>query len=309
MAEIIYSTDDFSNLDVLQSSVCCFGVFDGVHVGHRFLIRQTIDSALQHGVKSAVITFDIDPDELFKRKGFVKLMSNEKRIEALADSGVDLVVVLPFSREFAAQSPIEFLNSTFNSGVPVELHVGSNFRFGCKAAGTVSDLTAWGANHGMSVVGHDLETALGTVVSATRIRTLLEDGSNIGQANELLGRPYRMSGRVEQGRKEGRDMGFRTANVFVPINLRALAPGVFGAYAFVEGHRYKAAVSVGVSPMFADETQAYCEAHLLDFEGDIYGDVVDIDFIEWLRPMMKFSSVEELISTVMGNIDWVRNNL
>ena len=126
---------------------------------------------------------------------------------------------------------------------------------------------------------------------------------------ELLGRPYRLAGTVRPGRGEGRDMGFRTANLIVAPALQVLGEGVYAAWAEVDGARYKAAVSVGVSPMFADRTEAFCEVHLLDFEGDLYGRQIAIDFEELLRPMMAFDSVEELIATVTADIERVRTDL
>mgnify|MGYP004453943075 CR=1 FL=1 len=308
-AVVVQVDSDFGNIERLAGSACCFGVFDGVHRGHRCLIDATIADAHERGTNAVVVTFDIDPDELFDPDGLRKLMSNGARIDALAQTGVDCVLVLPFTKEFAALEPEDFLTTCFGVALPLSLNVGSNFRFGRKAKGDVYELSLWGAKHGMAVFAHDLEELSGEPVSATRIRKLLFDGRNIKQANKLLGRPYRMGGRVERGRQEGRDMGFRTANVFVAKQLRALGEGVYAAYATVDGNRYKAAVSVGVSPTFADETHAFCEAHLLDFDADIYGDIIELDFIEWLRPMMKFDDVDELISTVMGNINWVRANL
>lgn len=308
-AEVIRVNADFDNIGVLAGATCCFGVFDGVHLAHRHLIEETAIGAHARGARAVVITFDIDPDEIFNPAGLRKLMSNESRIGFLATLGVDAVLVLPFSREFAALSPDEFLSECFSRALPAVLNVGDNFRFGYKAKGDVDVLSAWGKQRGMEVVAHDLEELLGEPVSATRIRKLLSCGRNVKEANKLLGRPYRMTGRVEQGRQEGRDMGFRTANVYVAPQLRALGEGVYAAYATVDGVRYKAAVSVGVSPTFADETHAFCEAHLLDFDADIYGDTVSLDFAEWLRPMMKFDDVDTLIKTVMGNIDWVRANL
>ena len=309
MADVLYVNDDFSNDRILNGSVCCFGVFDGVHAGHRYLVEHTVKDAKRCGSRSAIITFDIDPDELFHAASLKKLMSNTARIEMLASLPVDDVIVLAFTREFASRAPEEFLEACFGAATPTALHVGSNFRFGSHATGDVEALSVWGESHGMRVEGHDLETMLDQAVSSTRIRELLGDGQRIKEANELLTRPYRMTGKVEAGRQEGRDMGFRTANVYIDPQLRALSPGVFAAYAFVDGIRYKAAVSVGVSPMFADETNAYCEAHLLDFDRDIYGNDITLDFIYWLRPMMKFDSVDALVATVMGNIQWVRDNL
>lgn len=289
----------------LAGSDCAFGVFDGVHRGHRFLIDAALRSP---SPVTAVLTFDVDPDELFCGDGFRKIMSNGLRVASLAASGADAVVVLPFTREFAQLSPQDFLRETFGGAAPASLHVGVNMRFGCKAAGTVTTLEAWGEASGCAVVSHDLLLADGVPVTSSRIRALLEGGS-IEEANDLLGHPYVLEGAVVEGRHQGRDMGFCTANLMVPPSLRTLGEGVYAAYAQVDGVRYKAAVSVGVAPTFADEATATCEAHLLDFEGSLYGKRVALEFRRWLRPMIAFASVDELVRTVKGNIQWVRDNL
>ncbi len=123
------------------------------------------------------------------------------------------------------------------------------------------------------------------------------------------GWPYALRGTVQPGRGEGGDFGFRTANLHVPDQLRAIGDGVYAAWATVEGERYRAAVNVGVPATFADRAKATCEVHLLDFEGDLYGKPIVVEFMHWLRPMRKFDDVDELVATVQGNIAWVRENL
>ena len=170
------------------------------------------------------------------------------------------------------------------------------------------ELEAWAKNSGTSICAHDLVSVDGKPITATRIRLLLADGK-VREAADLLTYPYTLHDRVLPGRGEGRDMGFRTANLVVEPMRRVLSEGVYAAYALVDGVRYRAAVSVGVSPTFKGETDSYCEVHILDFEGDIYNQDIYVEFVEWLRPMMEFAHVDELISTVMGNIQWVRDNL
>lgn len=293
---------------LLAGSVCAFGVFDGVHVGHRYLIEAACEQAKRASAPSIALTFDIDPDELFRPDSLKKLLSNERRIELLAASGVDRVAVLPFTRDFAALGPREFLDDTFSGFAPVGMHVGRGFRFGRAASGTEADLESWAGEHAASVSVHDLACSQGQAVSATRIRGLLSQGK-IEEANRLLGRPYAMEGEVVSGRGEGADMGIRTANLHVPERLRALGDGVYAAWAEVDGARFRAAVNVGVAATFADRATANVEAHLLDFSGDIYGRRITLDFMNWLRPMKKFDDVAELIATIEGNIAWVRENL
>lgn len=301
----IYESGTLEAAQALLGSDCAFGVFDGVHRGHAFLINAALGSAAP---QSTVLTFDIDPDELFYPDRHRKIMTNDRRIETLAACGVDSVVILPFTRDFARLSPSAFLAETFGDAVPASVHVGSDIRFGSRASGTVATLGEWGAASGCAVVVHDLLVVDGAPVTSSRIRGLLSQGS-IEEANDLLGHSYVVEGTVVEGRHEGRDMGFRTANLALPTNLRTLGEGVYAAYAYVDGRRYKAAVSMGVAPTFADEATATCEAHLLDFDSSIYGQRIELEFRRWLRPMKAFDSVEELVRTVMGNIQWVRDNL
>lgn len=305
-----YNVDEGFDYALFDRACCAFGVFDGVHAGHRFIIGEAAAASERlGGARCVVVTFDRDPDELFAHGSLRKLMSNEARIRALASlPHVDAVAVLPFTREFAALAPDDFLEQTFGSAhVPAALHVGFDVRFGARAAGTVDDLAAWGASRGMSVVSHDLLVLDGAPVTSTRIRKLLSGGL-IKQANALLGARYTAFGTVHPGRGEGADMGFATANLNVPEELRVLGDGVYAAYAHVLGVRYKAAVNVGVAPTFEGAT-ANMEVHILDFAGDIVGEQVEVEFVEWLRPMKKFDDVDVLIKTVMGNINWVRDNL
>lgn len=304
----VFKFDQPEARQVLACSSCAFGVFDGVHAGHRFLIESACADAGEHGLRSVALTFDIDPDERFHPERLKKLLSNQDRIAMLADSGVDAVIVLPFTDGFAANSPEAFLQAVFGGNVPASLHVGSDLRFGSKAAGDVPFLREWGSANGMRVCAYDLFQMDGQPVTSTRIRHLLAEGA-VDQASELLTYPYTLHDRVVAGRGEGRDMGFKTANLIVEPMRRILREGVYGAYAIVDGVRYKAAVSVGVSPTFKDQTEAYSEVHILDFEEDIYGQDIKVEFVAWLRPMITFDSVDELIATVMGNIAWVRDNL
>ena len=307
MAEILKCDETFDHT-FFSGSSCAFGVFDGVHCGHQYLLSCARETAEKNGGASVALTFDIDPDEVFHPERLKKLMTNEERIKTLSESGVDAVVVLPFTKRFSASSPEEFLVNTFNGHAPSYLHVGYDFRFGARAKGTVKELASWAGDTGTEICAHDLKSADGAPITATRIRLLLQD-NDIDEANRLLGRPYYLVGDVQPGRGEGHDLGFRTANLKVPSQLQALGSGVYGAYAHVNGNRYKAAVSVGVSPVFADRTDATCEAHILDFEGDLYGKPIKIEFCHFLRPMIKFDTVDELIATVTENITWVRENM
>lgn len=271
-------------------------------------MEQAIGTARSSGDKVIALTFDKDPDEMFHPDRLKKLMSNEARLEMLASLPIDYVVVLPFTKEFAAAEPWEFLDKTFKGNAPAYLHIGYDFKFGKRASGRVDDLRNWAALNDMVVCAHDLKSSAQLPVSATRIRLLLAEG-NITEANRLLTRRYFLDGEVRRGRGEGAGMGFCTANLQVDPLLQALADGVYAGWAIVRGERYKAAISVGVAPTFKDKAQATCEVHILDFIGDVYGERIRVEFDTWLRPMMEFETVEQLVEVVQGNIAWVRDHL
>lgn len=236
MAVVISRNDPSFDEALLDRASVAFGVFDGVHEGHRFIIGEAVNTAREEGRASAVITFDIDPDEVFAADRLKKLMTNEARIVKLAELDVDAVVVLPFSREFAAQSPEDFLNACFGGGVPSHIHIGSDFHFGRQGRGAMwRACSRVGAlERGMEVHGHELVAEGGRPVTATRIRCLLSEGRP-REAADLLGRPYELSGIVRPGRGEGRDFGFATANLEVPPLLLAVGEGVYACYVIVNG--------------------------------------------------------------------------
>ncbi len=303
----LHRVDESFDHALLRGTSCAFGVFDGLHTGHRYLIDSAKATAPE-GSRCIVMTFDIDPDEVFHPDRLKKLMRNEDRLRALEASGADDVVVLPFAPGLYSKTPEDFLAFAFSAGAPAHMHVGEDFRFGARAAGTVETLEAWGKACGCEIHAHHLVSADGKPITATRIRLLLAD-CNVREAARLLGHPYALRETVHRGRGDGAGFGFATANLVVKPHDRVLGEGVYAAYALIEGTRFKAAVSVGVSPTFEAQSTANMEAHILDFEGDLVDQDITLEFVEYLRPMMKFDSTEELVATVTCNIAWVRENL
>ena len=303
----LYRADESFDWGVLAGASCAFGVFDGLHTGHRYLIDRAIETA-QSSDGALAITFDIDPDEMFHPDRLKKLMRNDHRIEALEASGVGGVTVLPFTSELSRLQPEEFLAVAFPAGVPAHLHVGEDFRFGAKASGTVDTLKEWGERCGCQVHAHTLVNADGEPITATRIRKLLLS-CRIDEANRLLGHPYALRETVQRGRGDGASFGIATANLLVKPHDRVLGEGVYAAYAMLGEARYKAAVSVGVSPTFEATSTANMEVHVLDFEGDLVGRSIEVQFVEHMRPMKKFDKTEELIATIKSDIAHVRDSL
>lgn len=287
---------------------CAFGVFDGVHEGHRFIIGRAVDDARARNTRSIIITFDADPSELFDPDAKDKLMTNDQRVAALSRLGADDVAVISFDRSVAALAPDAFLDTLFASGAPALMCVGEDFRFGSRASGTVADLERWGRAHGMDVEGDALLQVDGEPVTSTRIRALLAC-DNVKEAAKLLGHWYELTGKVISGRQAGREMGICTANLAVERARLVPSDGVYAASALVDGKRFKAAVSIGVPITFEGVTERTIEAHILDFDEDIYGKELTLAFVEHLRPMIKFDTSDALIAQINEDIKRTRQIL
>lgn len=292
-------------------AICAIGAFDGVHAGHRFLIQSMVEDAHRRGTASVVVTFDVDPDELFLDRSKVrKLLSNEDRIERLANLGADYVLVLPFTCEFAAHTFDSFLMEYLLTSMELEcIHVGYDFRLGAGTDGDVGNLRDWGRARGCGCVGYDLLRIGNEPVTATRIRELIGHGQ-VAKAADLLGYPFYITGVVHHGRGEGGErFDIPTANVFWEVPYTPVLDGVYAGYVKVDGVRYPAAINMGVPPTFKERTDCRLEPHLLDFTGDLYGKTVSVSFVERLRDLKAFSSEEELRETIGANIEWVREHL
>ena len=305
MAEIV-TLDMASVGDFFAGSSCVFGVFDGFHVGHQLMVGEALATRPEGG-RVIAITMDIDPDEVFARGRLKKLLTNEERLEMLAASGVDAVAVLPFSPELAAMSPVDFLEAIFGEGAPAYMHVGVDFGFGRFGAGGVEDLRAWGEPRGMTVVGHELFRLDGCPITATRIRGLLADG-RVDAAARLLGRPYHITGTVVHGRGSGAAFGIPTANLDVPPALLCTGEGVYGCRTVIDGRACNAAVCIGIPPTFEGRAKQQVEAHILDFDGDVYGRAITLEFVQFIRPNRVFASLDELIATLRDNIATIRDS-
>jgi riboflavin kinase / FMN adenylyltransferase len=306
MTKTVFYQEGIENIG---DAVVAIGAFDGVHMGHRYLIDAMNADASRRGCASVIVTFDIDPNELFLESTQVrKLLSNDDRIAFLCDLGVDYVYVIPFTHMLASLPYEAFLEQVLGSSMNVRgIHVGSGFRFGSNAEGDVTALKIWGKDRNCACFAYDLWRIAGNPVSATRIRELLAQGE-VTAASTLLGRDHFMRGQVEHGRGMGREFGVPTANVRCTVPYALLRDGVYGGYVEVGSDRYAAAISCGYAPTF-DDAASVLEPHLIDFEGDLYGREVKVVFAVRLRDLVKFDSTDELIATVKSNIAWVREHL
>ena len=294
------------------------GAYDGVHLGHRAVIAEVRRRAAARGLATAVVTFDRHPAAVVRPESAPRLLTDlDQKLELLASTGVDYCLVITFdearSREAADDFVREVLAGCLAARVVV---VGDDFHFGHGRAGNVDLLRTMGAGLGFEVEGLELVDADGKPadpadrVSSTRIRHSLAAG-DLAEANALLGRPYEVRGVVAEGDKRGHDLGYPTANVSVPGEVLLPADGIYaGWFRRADGSVHQAAISLGRRPTFYAEAHAsLLEAHLLDFEGDLYGEHVAVRFVARLRGEVRFESVEALIEQIGRDCDDTRRVL
>jgi riboflavin kinase/FMN adenylyltransferase len=277
--------------------VVALGNFDGVHLGHRVVIERAAEEARARGMRCVAATFDPHPQAVLRPGSEPRLLTTQDvREELLLECGAEEVRVITFDRELSKKCPEKFVREVLVAELGAAIVVvGENFRFGYKALGDFGDLErcmreVGGEAYAVPIYASD--GRFGETISSTKIRTLLLSGE-ASQAARLLGRPYLIRGEVVAGDKRGRLLGFPTANVLP--DARSLVPGrgVYAGHVVVGGERYGACTNVGVAPTF-DRRDSRVEAYLLGYEGDLYGEVVDVVFVERLRPEKRFSGFGEL---------------
>lgn len=284
------------------------GSFDGVHVGHRAVIERTMALAAEDGLRSSVVTFHPHPVSVLRPELAPRELSTpERKRELVAQIGPDELVVIHFGLELSRHTHEEFARDVIAGALGARrVVVGTNFRYGNRAQGTVETLAASGAELGFTIEPAPLVEVAGAPVSSSRIRDLIAAG-DVAAAGRLLGRDPWLEGRVVRGDGRGRGLGFATANL-QPVPHSALpARGVYAGSAHLEARSRPAAISVGYNPTFSDaRDQVRIEAHLLDFDEDIYDAPLRVDFARRLRDEERFASVDELVAQIHRDVEAVR---
>jgi riboflavin kinase/FMN adenylyltransferase len=283
-------------------AVAALGVFDGVHLGHQALIRDTVALARARNAVSVVITFDRDPDQVVApATAAPQLLDLDQKLTLLSGLGPDVVAVMPFNAELARTPPLVFLDEVLLDAMePVSVLVGCDFRFGHRAEGDVDALARYGADRGFSVVPRELVTMGGAPITSTRIRALVAAGDVSGAAL-LLGRHHRVRGTVHHGRGAGTGIGFATANLSVDPYVALPAPGVYAGRVELGAAPYAAAVSVGAPPTFPGAVDDL-EMHVIGFEGDLVGRVLTVEFLERLRKQLAFETMDDLAAAIAADV-------
>lgn len=300
--------DDLESLHLTAPSFVTLGAFDGVHRGHQHLIGSMVRAAHETGRMAVALTFDPHPGALLGRSPAAALTTPEERAAQMADLGVDALVVLRFTPTIAGTPADRFIYLLRRHLQMAELWVGPDFALGHRREGNVPFLRRLGEREGFIVRVIEPLWWRGAIVSSTRIRAALTAG-DIEEANGCLGRPYRLTGQVTRGRGWGRRLGIPTANLAPPPERLIPANGVYVGIAHIQrADSWPAVINIGVRPTIAPDHLSV-EAHLLDFDGDLYDQTLALDFIARLRDEQTFSSLNALVEQIQRDIVQARQML
>jgi len=292
-------------------SAVTIGKFDGVHSGHRAVIGELLAMAKPRGLVTTIVTFDRHPLALLNPERCPPaLVSNEQKIERLAETGVDTTLMLEFTRERSQQSAEEFVKRVLVDALHAKIvFVGSDFTYGSRGLGTVQTLEAAGREHGFEVrLVDDVRASKGRRASSTWIREALAAG-NVREASEVLGALPTLRSVVIRGEQRGRALGFPTANLRPGPEGLIPADGVYAGWLGVDGESYPAAISVGNNPTFDGVPERQVEAYVLDRDIDLYDKTVTVSFVDHIRGMEKFDGIPALIAGIENDVARVRDIL
>ena len=291
--------------------VVTIGVFDGVHRGHQAIIGEAVARARSAGAPSVVLTFDPHPAEVVRPGSHPAVLTSPRYKAELVESlGADVLCVLEFTPEFSRLTPADFAHHVLVEHLhALAVVVGENFRFGHQAAGDVAELARIGERFGFAATGVPLVRDGDVTISSTYVRACVDAG-DVEAATRALGREHRVEGLVVRGDARGRTLGYPTANLRTAPHTAIPADGVYAAWLVRGGTRLPAAVSVGTNPTF-EGRERRVEAYVLDFDGDLYGEQVALDFVALLRAAdtMRFESVEALVAQIGRDVEQVRARL
>jgi riboflavin kinase/FMN adenylyltransferase len=304
--KLIHQPGDLANGE--RKACLAIGMFDGVHLGHQQVLRQAIEDSHQHEALSVAVTFDRHPTSVIAPdRAPALLQTRAQRLRAIESLGIDAALVIEFDEAFCRKPGAEFVRELADGfGAIHSICVGANFTFGHRRDGDAKLLRTLGQALGFHVHGLAAVSLDGQAVSSTRIRAAVRDG-RLDDAGQMLGRTFAIEGTVIEGDRRGRELGFPTANL--DTDGLVLPPnGVYAAHVRLgqeEAHR--AVLNIGLRPTLAKpEPTLQVEAHLLDFDGELYGQVMEIEFVEQLRDEQRFDSTDELAAQISRDIEHAR---
>lgn len=300
--------------DELRPCVVTLGNFDGVHRGHKAVLSRLVEAGRERGLPAVAVTFDPHPVAvLFPERAPELITPAAIRDDLLAAAGIDGLLVLEFTKEFAQQSPEEFVRETFVDGLQATaVIVGKDTRFGHKNSGDVDTLRELGGQYGFEVITLD-DVGDGQRWSSTSVRDALAEG-DVAAAARVLGRPHRVVGTVVHGHHRGRDLGYPTANLSADSAGLVPAEGVYAGWltrldrdAGEPDRTMPAAISIGTNPTFATQDRRTVEAYVLDRDDlDLYDERVVVEFVEHIRPTLRFESIDDLLVAMAKDVEQCR---
>jgi riboflavin kinase / FMN adenylyltransferase len=303
-----FAREELQRFPASKPSVLTIGNFDGVHLGHQYLVNHVIEKARERGFVAGAVTLYPDPVRVLRPEEPMQyLTSLEERIELLRGLGLDLVVPLSFTSELAELSPRSFLTLLKEQLDLAVLVMGPDNVFGRNREGTPDRVIETGRELGFEVDVLQAPLAAGAPVSATAIRKALAEG-DLESVTRQLGRWYSLRGPVVRGDQRGRGIGFPTANIAVTADRAIPAFGVYATWAHVRGQGYASATNIGMRPTFNGQRPSV-ETYILDFEGDIYDDVIRIDLVARLRPEQRFDGIEAIKAQIGRDVEQARELL
>ena len=298
----LYSNDVFKDkMSNDTNLVCTIGVFDGVHKGHKLIFDALFKEAKKINAKTVVFTFDPHPDYvLSKRENKGYLLPLDERINAFRQLGIDYCCVIKCD-ETLVNMPYQEFNARFLSEMNA-IVVGSDFRYGHKAKGNTYTLTSITDN---LIVIPVLKDSDGKKIGSEDVRRYLDKGQ-IKEANNILLKNYKIGGIVSKGNKIGSKLGIKTANIRLEQNDFIMKKGVYKCYAIIDNEKYLAICNIGYSPTIIDNEDLRLEVHILDFDKDLYGKFMLVEFVDFIRDEIKFNNIEELKMQILKDIEEVR---
>lgn len=302
--KVLYATKEFERH--AGESTVTIGVFDGVHRGHQEIVAECVREARRRAVPSVVLTFERNPREVVKGESPCVITAPARKMAKLEELGVDYTIRVRFNRRFASMEPEGFCRDILGKHLGArEVCVGENFRFGSGGKGDVVALAREGKELGFQVDVVKLISVGGETLSSTLIRGFIRQGK-VDEVTLGLGRHYAVTGRVEKGHSRGKMMGYPTANMALERDFCVPADGVYAGMAVLEGVKYRCAINIGSNPTFGDEEVAM-EVFLIDFDGDIYGESLEVEFVHRLRPEIAFTGEKELARQIEKDVEAVRS--
>lgn len=277
----------------LANSAVTLGKFDGLHQGHQLLIDTVIEHK-KYGYNAVMFSFSFHPYNLFSNKEFELIYTEEEKLTKLQNTSLDVLVSYPFTDETRNTKPLDFIKEILVDKLDAKvIVVGNDFRFGYQRGGDVNMLQEYADTFGYKLIICERCRLNDTIISSTEIRKELKE-SNIEAVNRMLGQPYSIIGEVRHGRKIGRALGMPTTNI-IPASNKLLPPyGVYVSKTIIDGVSYPGLTNIGLNPTVGDNNNKGVETFIFDFDGDLYGKVIEVELYSFLRPELKFNTLEEL---------------